>query len=346
MAYERHGRLDGVWRDVVIVAGQLGVGIAEGPHGHVRRRPRPDAGQGQQVAGGLGPVRAPVEHQVPGGHRRGHRVQGPGAPGRQPDGGQRRRVGGGQVLGRGEVPLDAIDRVGERSAEALGQPPGQRPGPGHRDLLAEHGPHGQLTPVDGAGRPQPGSGRHQVGQGRVGPQVAVDGDGIGVEVEQVPAPRHGRTEVAQVLEAEPGVHDAVPGDEPHHARAVGQVEGTRQRGVAGELDAGHGPAGQEAEQVVGGQGAAVGQAEVEPARRWTIGVAPVGAGPATQLAGGGGEHGAHHVVELAHAGEPGGEGHLGHGQVGALDQGPGRLGPAGAGQVAGAGAELGHQQAV
>ena len=47
------------------------------------------------------------------------------------------------------------------------------------------------------------------------------------------------------------------------------------------------------------------------------------------------------VVELPDAGEPGGEGDVGERQSGGLDQQPGGLGPLGAGQGEGPGADLG-----
>ena len=56
------------------------------------------------------------------------------------------------------------------------------------------------------------------------------------------------------------------------------------------------------------------------------------------------EDDAHGVVELADAGEPGGEGHIGEGQVGGLDEHPGGLGALGPGQGQGIGADLGLEQ--
>jgi len=59
-----------------------------------------------------------------------------------------------------------------------------------------------------------------------------------------------------------------------------------------------------------------------------------------------GEDGAHRVVELADAGEASGEGQVGHGQLGRLDQYPGGLGALGPGQRQRPRTHAGHQQAL
>ena len=68
------------------------------------------------------------------------------------------------------------------------------------------------------------------------------------------------------------------------------------------------------------------------------------AAPPAQLGRGGGVDLADGVVELPDAGEPGGEGDVGEGQVGGLDQHPGGLGAPGPGQGERAGAELGGEE--
>ena len=66
--------------------------------------------------------------------------------------GQRdQRVRGGEEVG------DPSDGLGERLARQPYQPPGNRAGPRHGDLLADDGAHRELEPVDGSGHTPPGS---------------------------------------------------------------------------------------------------------------------------------------------------------------------------------------------
>jgi hypothetical protein len=57
--------------------------------------------------------------------------------------------------------------------------------------LTDDGPHGQLESVHRPGDPATGMRRHQRADHRVRPQNFEDGDGIGVEIEQLAAARHG-----------------------------------------------------------------------------------------------------------------------------------------------------------
>jgi len=66
----------------------------------------------------------------------------------------------------------------------------------------------------------------------------------------------------------------------------------------------------------------------------------------TELAGRRGEDGPHGFVELADAGEAGGEGNLRDGQAGRLQQQPRGVGPPGARQGERPRAELGYEEAV
>ena len=79
---------------------------------------------------------------------------------------------------------------------------GERPGADDGHLLAEHGAHGEL----GRRRREPASAgracRDERGERRIGAEHRVDGDGIGVEVEQPPAALHRGLQVAPVVEAQ------------------------------------------------------------------------------------------------------------------------------------------------
>ena len=135
------------------------------------------------------------------------------------------------------------------------------------------------------------------------------------------------------------------GDSVEDPVAVGEGEATPVAATAGRLDPSDRPTGQEVEERPVGQGPAEGETHRDHPGVTGPGRRP-GPSPPAESARGRGEDRADGVVELADAGEAGGEGDGGHRQVGRLDQYPGRLGPLGPGQGQGAGAELGHQQAV
>ena len=97
----------------------------------------------------------------------------------------------------------------ERLAVGVDQAAGQGGGAGQGDLLAEHGPHGQLVAVDGARHPPPRHGRHQRAEQGVGAECLDHRQRIGVEVEQGPAALHGGGQVAQVVQPEAGQDMAV-----------------------------------------------------------------------------------------------------------------------------------------
>ena len=70
----------------------------------------------------------------------------------------------------------------------------------HRDLLADDGAHRRLEAVDRAGRAQPGSLEHQRRERRVARERGVDGDRVGVEVEQPAHPGDHGDEIAGVVQ--------------------------------------------------------------------------------------------------------------------------------------------------
>ena len=95
----------------------------------------------------------------------------------------------------------------QRLAGRRDDAPGDGPRAGDGDLLADDRPHGDLERIDGARRTPPGRGGDERGEHRVGAEDGVDGDRVGVEVEQAAQAADGRAEVAPVLEAEPRLHD-------------------------------------------------------------------------------------------------------------------------------------------
>ena len=165
-----------------------------------------------------------------------------------------------------------------------------------------------------------------------------DRDGVGVQVEQPAAARHGDAEVAHVGEAQRALHAA-------RRRATSSTTavpcGQAQRAAVGArgghlLDAGDGARREEREQLVDLDRRAVGQAQGDRAGAGRVRPAA----PLPQLARRQREHLAHRVVELAHAREAGRERDLGEAELGRLDQRARRLRALRAGERERPGAEL------
>ena len=119
---------------------------------------------------------------------------------------QRRRVERGERRRRREQPPRlAVERrlavLGDDAAE-------HGAGARDRDLLADDRPDRGLEAVDRAGRAQPGPLADQRRELRVGAERRVDGDRVGVEVEQPPHPRDDGDEVALVGAAARGTATA------------------------------------------------------------------------------------------------------------------------------------------
>ncbi len=112
---------------------------------------------------------------------------------------ERRRAAGRRA------PTTPSQRLPQRAREARGG--GARGGDG--DLLAEHGAHGELGAVHGAGQAQPGRGAHERREQRIAGEVLRGRSGVGVEVEQPPAALHRGREVAQVGQAQTALDVAV-----------------------------------------------------------------------------------------------------------------------------------------
>ena len=130
-------------------------------------------------------------------------------------------------------------------AKAFRQPPRNRSGAGHRDLLSKHRPDRRLGRIDGAGHPQPASTSHQRADEGIVAQRRQDRLGIGVQVEQPPAPANRVLEVAPVLEPEAGFDAVIPGFEPDQAGAVLQAHRPPVDGAVPALDTGYRPRSQE-----------------------------------------------------------------------------------------------------
>ncbi len=216
-------------------------------------------------------------------------------------------------------------------------------GGGRRHLLAEDRADGELRLVDRARHPAAGC---LVDEGRergVGPQLLVDRDRVGVEVEQAAAAADGDGEVAGVAQGEPAGDVVGARGQRHDAVAVREPQRAPVGAVPPFLHAGHGGRGEVAEEVVGVERGTERQAQGERAR----GVAARGVprGPGAKVARGERVHLAHGVVEGAHGGEAGREGDVRHRQVRRLDERPRGLRALGAGQGEGSRAQLGVQLA-
>jgi hypothetical protein len=324
------------------VAGQPHVGVAQAAQAHEPRGPGADARDGEQRAAGLVAIGTGVEGDVPAGQCRGERGDGATAGAGEPD---RNEVGLGQGGGAGKGVGEGADRFGQRSARGRDQSRGEGAGAGDRDLLAQDRPDGELVGVGGSGHAPSGRGGDQARQGRVGAEDVVHRGRIGVQVEHPAAAGDGGTEVAEVGQPQPrgdrGAAGAA-GGEPDDGGTVRQVEHAGERRSVPLLQAGDGVRAEEQQHLVRRVRRAGRQAQGEPAGGAVAGC-PF---RAAQAAGGRGEDLAHGVVELPDAGEAGGEGDVGHRQVGGLDQQPRRLRAPRPGQGQRADSEFAHEQPV
>jgi len=73
---------------------------------------------------------------------------------------------------------------------------------GHRDLLTENRTEGEFGAVHAPRHAPPWRTPNESAEQRIGPEHVGDGDGIGVEIEEPPAPLHRGTEVPHVFEPE------------------------------------------------------------------------------------------------------------------------------------------------
>src|SRR5690606_19812649 len=115
--------------------------------------------------------------------------------------------------------------VVDRFAVGGDQTGGVGAGGGRGDLLAEDGADRELRRVDRARHPAAGGLVHEGREDGVRAQVAVDGDRVGVQVEQAAAAADGDGQVAQVAEGEPAGDVAGARGEGDDAVPVRQAQG-------------------------------------------------------------------------------------------------------------------------
>ena len=181
------------------------------------------------------------------------------APG--PGHGQRLGIHVGHVGGLGKQVGQASPTVINGGTVGDDQPGGVGAGRGGGDLLADHGPEGELGRVDRAGDAPTGALVDQWGQHRITAQEIVDGNRVGIEIEQASAPVDGNGKIAEVGQLQLTGHVVGSRPEGDDAVAVGQAQGAAVRTVTPLLHPGHGGGGQVAEQVVGAQRLPEGQAQ-------------------------------------------------------------------------------------
>ncbi|MEZ5258478.1 MAG: hypothetical protein R2705_16735 [Ilumatobacteraceae bacterium] len=149
--------------------------------------------------------------------------------------------GGRERSGRREEVGQLAVRRAERAERRHG-PGGERACADHGHLLAEdRRSGGELGPVDMTRRAQTGPPGHEPRQVRVAAQAVVDGTGVGVEVEQPPAPIHRCGQVADVFERQPTRHVSVASRQADRPGAERQPRGPPVRLAVPRLHTGHRP---------------------------------------------------------------------------------------------------------
>jgi hypothetical protein len=158
-------------------------------------------------------------------------------------------------------PADGVGQRGPQFTDDMGD----ELGPGrHGHLLAQHRADRQFAAVGMARHPPPRRRAHKVTDDRVGAQVRGDRGRITVEVEQAPARRGRRVEVAIVLEHERRLHVAVARDDIDHPRPIRQSQAAPVAAVDQLLDARHHAASQECHRPRAVKWRACGQTEGVP----------------------------------------------------------------------------------
>ena len=164
-------------------------------------------------------------------------------------------------LGRWEDVRDRSERTLEPLTVTGDEPARERAGAPQRDLLSEHGAHGELVSVDGA-RYTPARGPlHQRPEQRLAAENRGDAARVGIEVEQRARALHGAGEIAQIVQPIARVHVPVGGRQLDDARAVWQAQTATVRALERLLDTGHGAKPEEGDQPLSVQRRAVGQAQ-------------------------------------------------------------------------------------
>ncbi len=94
-------------------------------------------------------------------------------------------------------PLRVQAAACQRRAAARHELPCKADRGGHRDLLTEHGPNGELEPVPRTWYPQARSRRHQGGEDGILGELRVDRLRVGGEIEHAPHARNDRRQRRQ-----------------------------------------------------------------------------------------------------------------------------------------------------
>ena len=323
------------------VADREGIRVAEGAHRNHLEGPGTDPRQGGQDGPRLGPVGPGAEVQRAGGEGGGERDQGGAA------GGGHAQAGGiepGDGGGRREQVTKAALWVLEGLTGEVDEASGERLGSAGAALLADHDPQGELGTVDGARHAPPRARDHEGTEGFVRAEGLVDGDRVGVEVEEPAAALDGGGQVTQIGQPERRGHVAVGGAQRRAPGSAGEPQRPPEGPVAPLLDARDGRGAEMAEETVRRHRQAERKPQRQPAGDPLDRPGPAGGGPGAQLPWRQGEDLPHRVVELPDAAEAGGEGDLGEGQVGRLGEDAGDLGTVRPGEGERPGAELGHER--
>ena len=118
---------------------------------------------------------------------------------------------------------------------------------GDRDLLTNDRSNRQLEAIDMGRHSQPGPCCDQRLERRSSGKDAVNGHGIGIEIEEPATPFHSRRQITQIGELERSL-DPVPSRREYDVcRAMWQVQGAPVRSIVDLFDARHGAPSQEAE---------------------------------------------------------------------------------------------------
>ena len=141
-------------------------------------------------------------------------------------------------------------------------PAGDRARTGDRDLLADDSPHRRLERVHAARHAQSGPSTDEWPEDGVAVQRPVDGDGVGVEIEQPANPPHRVVQVALVDDAHVGAEPRRRRREHGHAVPVREIERAVERPAIPRLDARHRTSGEKGHEVVGVERRACGEVQL------------------------------------------------------------------------------------
>ena len=169
---------------------------------------------------------------------------------------------------------DRADGMREPLAVLGGEPPRDRRRAGDRDLLADHGPHGQLGGIRRARAAAARARAHQRADHR---RVAERGEhlgGIEREIEQRRQAACGLVDVARVGAPQAHADAVVPGRQAGDRRAVRQPQRAPVLAVLDRLDAGDRPRGDVREQPRGVERRAGGEPQLDRHTRAGSGRAP------------------------------------------------------------------------